>query len=67
MSLPIIADVSVNRMPASCIPSPESPAKRTVADETLTTSLLGATIECSLIPAAILPAHGRNVPMGPAV
>src|SRR2546421_49208 len=30
MSLPIIADVLVNCVPVSCIPSPESPAKRIV-------------------------------------
>src|SRR3989338_4587932 len=33
MSLPIKADVSVNCEPVSCMPSPESPAKRTVTDE----------------------------------
>src|SRR5258708_5545132 len=30
MSLPIIADVLVNCVPVSCMPSPESPAKRMV-------------------------------------
>src|SRR5688572_32183750 len=35
MSLPIIAEVSVNCIPASCMPSPESPAKRTVTDGSL--------------------------------
>src|SRR5213082_1392808 len=35
MSLPISADVSVNCIPANCIPSPESPAKRTVTDGSL--------------------------------
>ena len=32
MSLPTRADVSVNCVPASCMPSPESPAKRMVTD-----------------------------------
>ena len=39
MSLPTRADVLVNCVPASCMPSPESPQKRTVADSTGTTPL----------------------------
>src|SRR5688500_5938454 len=35
MSLPSSADVSVNCIPASCIPSPLSPAKRIVTDGSL--------------------------------
>src|SRR5436309_12035924 len=32
MSLPRIAEVLVNCVPANCMPSPESPARRMVAD-----------------------------------
>jgi hypothetical protein len=37
MSFPTNADVSVNCVPANCIPSPESPAKRTVTAATVVT------------------------------
>src|SRR5438445_5158901 len=37
MSLPTSADVSVNCVPANCMPSPLSPAKRTVTDGSATT------------------------------
>ena len=39
MSLPTSAEVSVNCVPASCIPSPESPANRMVTDGTVWTGL----------------------------
>src|SRR5262245_42548644 len=39
MSLPIRADVLVNCVPASCIPSPESPQNRTVASSSVRTCL----------------------------
>ncbi len=37
-SLPKIAEASVNRAPASCMPSPESPAKRMRTESTVCTS-----------------------------
>ena len=39
MSLPISAEVSVNCVPASCIPSPLSPQNRTVTDGSVVTGL----------------------------
>src|SRR5688500_19567543 len=39
MSLPTSADVSVNCVPASCIPSPLSPQKRIVTDGSVVTCL----------------------------
>src|SRR5688500_963322 len=41
MSLPTSADVSVNCVPASCIPSPLSPAKRIVTDGSVVIGLFG--------------------------
>ncbi len=41
MSLPARADVFVNCVPANCMPSPESPQNRTVADTKSTTGLTG--------------------------
>src|SRR2546430_17677746 len=40
MSLPTSALVSVNWVPANCIPSPESPAKRTVTPASIRTDFL---------------------------
>src|SRR5215216_18464 len=42
MSLPTSADVSVNCVPASCMPSPESPAKRIVTEGKRVTGFGGA-------------------------
>ncbi len=39
-SLPNIAVASVNRLPASCMPSPESPAKRTMTRSRSSTVLV---------------------------
>ena len=44
MSLPTRADVSVNCVPASCMPSPESPAKRIVTDGSVCTGLRGLSV-----------------------
>jgi len=49
-SLPISADVFVNCVPVSCMPSPESPAKRMTTSETVASAAL---------PAAVCPAIGR--------
>src|SRR5213596_3478932 len=46
MSLPMKADVSVNCVPASCMPSPESPQKRIVTDGSVVVRL----VECGTAP-----------------
>ena len=47
-SLPISAEVFVSWLPVSCIPSPESPARRTVAERSSRTEgegiLVGSTV-----------------------
>jgi hypothetical protein len=42
MSFPTIADVSVNWVPASCMPSPLSPQKRTVTEGKVVMRFRGA-------------------------
>ena len=44
MSLPIRADVLVNCVPASCMPSPESPQNRTVASSSVRICLSNAAV-----------------------
>src|SRR5262245_49062440 len=44
MSLPRMADTLVNWVPASCMPSPESPANRIVTDSTSCTFRPAATV-----------------------
>src|SRR5687767_13776934 len=44
MSFPTSADVLVNCEPANCMPSPESPQKRTVASSRVRTSLSSAAV-----------------------
>ena len=45
MSLPTRADVLVNCVPASCMPSPESPQNRTVASSSVETGFGGAMVD----------------------
>ena len=45
-SLPTTAVASVNRLPASCMPSPESPAKRTITRSRSSTVLLTSFPSC---------------------
>src|SRR4051812_37054870 len=51
MSLPARADVFVNWVPARCMPSPESPAKRIVIDETSSTRLGWPLVPGVMVPA----------------
>src|SRR5437588_43763 len=49
-SLPTTAVASVKRPPASCIPSPESPAKRTMTRSRSSTTLLTRSFPCAPTP-----------------
>ena len=44
MSFPNSAEVLVNWVPANCMPSPESPQKRTVASSRLVIGLVGVVV-----------------------
>ena len=46
-SLPTTAVASVKRLPASCMPSPESPAKRTMTRSRSSTVLLTSVLVCA--------------------
>src|SRR5947209_17217467 len=51
-SLPIIAVASVNRPPASCMPSPESPANRTITRSRSSIALVMSSVAVSAPPQA---------------
>jgi hypothetical protein len=55
MSLPTSAEVSVNCVPASCMPSPESPAKRIVTEGTACTGLCRPFAPCGDAPPCGVP------------
>src|SRR5439155_17188613 len=67
MSLPAHADSVVNCSPVSCMPSPESPAKRTTARSSSFSDLPLAGAAVSLIDARLLArfqAHAQPADMG---
>src|ERR1043165_5926186 len=54
ISLPTSAEVSVNCVPASCIPSPESPANRMVTDGNFVIGLRVVATPVDVVPLVVI-------------